>query len=263
MSQDCGIKISIETTRISYRKMGIMATYSEAGNFPRDILDTLFLCGDCAEPWPWPFTTRYRARDEKRPSLGLLRICSYITLAIHQMRCWNRAGRISTLSERGQSCSSWSSPFAESVLCKTTGQRSQALRTWVQILYLACPPGPALQLIHGLRWMVPPRRSCGPLGVGYPQKSWGGPRCRMISEETDSSWHMHFLAPQIPSSSSFPSSRLPLHSSSTLTTFDDPAVLPRRGLLSALYPQSHPSRSLYYLQPFPRNRLLPRPRCGL
>jgi hypothetical protein len=131
--------------------MGIMATYSEAGNFPRDILGTLFLCGDCAEPWPWPFTTRYRARDEKRPSLGLLRICSYITLAIHQMRCWNRAGRISTLSERGQSCSSWSSPFAESVLCKTTGQRSQALRTWVQILYLACPPSPALQLIHGLR----------------------------------------------------------------------------------------------------------------
>ena len=56
---------------------------------------------------------------------------------------------------------------------------------------------------------IPPRRSCGPLGVGCPQKSWRGPRCRMISEETDSSWHMRYLAPQIPSSTSFPSSRLP------------------------------------------------------
>jgi hypothetical protein len=77
-----------------------------------------------------------------------------------------------------------------------------------------------------------------------PQKSWRGPCCRMISEETDSSWHMRYLAPQIPSFSSLPSLRLPLHSSSTFTTFDDPALLPRRGLLSALYPQSHPSRSI-------------------
>jgi hypothetical protein len=137
MSQDCGIKISIETARISYRKMGIMATYSEAGNFLRDILGTLSLCGDCAWPVAVHNEVPYRAWDElKRPPMGLLRICSsfYITLAIHQMRCWNRAGRISALSERGRSCSSWSSPFAESVcLVKLQGQRSQALRTWVQI----------------------------------------------------------------------------------------------------------------------------------
>jgi hypothetical protein len=30
-----------------------MATSSEVGNFLRDILGTLSLCGDCAEPWPF------------------------------------------------------------------------------------------------------------------------------------------------------------------------------------------------------------------
>jgi hypothetical protein len=164
------------------------------------------------------------------------------------MRCRNRARRISALSERGQSCSNWSPPFAESVPCKTAGQISQALCTvpGANILHvLLALPCPAAHL-HRTACVgcIPPRRSCGPLGVGCPQKSWRGPRCRMISEEPDSSWHMRYLAPQIPSSTSFPSSRLPLHSSSTFTTFDDPAVLPRRGLLSALYPQSHPSRSI-------------------
>jgi hypothetical protein len=140
MSQDCGIKISIETTRISYRKMGIMATYSEAGNFLRDILGTLSLCGDCAWPVAVHNEVPYRAWDElKRPPMGLLRICSsfYITLAIHYLsgrESDTPSLRISALSERGRSCSSWSSPFAESVcLVKLQGQRSQALRTWVQI----------------------------------------------------------------------------------------------------------------------------------
>jgi hypothetical protein len=107
MSQECGIKISIETTRISYRKMGIMATYSEAGNFLRDILGTLSLCGDCA----WPVAVHnevnlpYRAWDElKRPPMGLLRICSsfYITLVTHQMRCWKNLCALGPGSELQQ-----------------------------------------------------------------------------------------------------------------------------------------------------------------
>lgn len=192
----------------------------------------------------WPFTTRYRTSDKetRMGPLDLVRMYSCNKLEKDHMRCRKRLEYFNHLEAGSE---------PQELELRSLGVPCAVLsKTYPTFVQMSCLPSsrPALQ-IHGPRWMASaqmfPRSTWCGAGGTVPQKNWRWPVAR------DKRGWLHgtrasclLLVHSNTLLCSFPKLDTSCTTSSTSVTFDNPPLLARRELLSALYSPSRPSRSI-------------------